>query len=79
MISLCPVDSYPTASMTIGVTEMMVMITIDERTSITIVEKTRQFINLLDLTSIVQHFLSCSNILLKSYAIIHIIRYVWEH
>ena len=73
MMSLCPVESYPTASMTMGVTEMMVMMTIDERTSSTMVEKTRQFMSRFDLTSMVQHFLSCSNILLKSYAIIDII------
>lgn len=63
MISLCPVESYPTASMTMGVTDMMVIMTIEEKIRSIIVEKTRQFINRLDLMSIVQHFLACYNII----------------
>lgn len=57
--SLCPFYSSPSPKMTMGVTLMMVMITMDAKMSRVMVESERQDINLLDLMLTVQFFFNC--------------------
>ena len=68
--SRCPEESYPTASITIGVTAMIVMMTIDAKTSSTIVEKTNRFINRFDFRSSAQYLVIRSMPILISFNII---------
>jgi hypothetical protein len=53
--------------MTMGVTAMMVMMTIDAKTSRTIVEKTRTFMSLFDLRSSAQYLVIWSMINIFEY------------
>ena len=56
-MSLCPDPSYPMASMTTGVTEMMEMMTIEEKTRSIMVEKTRALMSVPDYSDKVDPFL----------------------
>jgi hypothetical protein len=58
MISLCPLGSYPIPRMMIGVTEMMVMMTMDAKISKVMVERERQLISRLDFMLRAQLFLN---------------------
>ena len=62
MMSLCPDPNSPMASTTIGVTEMMDMMTMEEKTNKTIVEHTRVLMSDPDSTEIVHPFLNCASI-----------------
>lgn len=56
--SLCPPSNYPNPNIIIGVTLMIVMMTIEESTNRLIVDSERQLISRFDLMLTVQFFLS---------------------
>ena len=71
MISLCPSGSYPIPRMMMGVTEMMVMMTMEANTSRVMVEKERKLINPLDFMLRVQIFFNWVSISLQIKTIIN--------
>ena len=56
--SLCPPSNYPNPKIIIGVTLMIVMMTIEESTNRLMVDSERQLISRFDLMLTVQFFLS---------------------